>query len=87
MGHGSSHFRFFSPVNVFFLPKSKIGHLRPEIPLFQSYLVEPEVPEAHHTSLQSPILGQLLAQKMVGIIHLLHTSGIARCGTFGPVLK
>src|SRR5690349_19765420 len=51
---------------MFFLSKFKIGHLRPEIALFPWYLVEPEVPEAHHVSLPSTNLGQLLTQKWSG---------------------
>ena len=66
MGLDPSHFQFFSHVNVFLLSNFKIGKLRPEIALFQLYLVEPGVPEAHHVSLPSTNLGQLLTQKWSG---------------------
>ena len=59
---GSSHFQFFSPINVFFGLNFKIGELRPKIALFKLYLLEPEGPRAEITSLPSTNIGQLLTK-------------------------
>ena len=75
-GHGISHFQFFSPINVFFGLKSKTGKTRPNntLPFVSPRARGSQGWNYHITITQHRATSD---PKMVGIGHLLHTSGIA----------